>query len=483
MNVTASAEGSLFELVSRGNKDTLFFKDSSDSKCIFDNSYEAQSASTTELRRVVPKSTASFGRTVEFDIDVVGDIMTNPVLVVKLPTWLPPHILTKASSSVITDLDGVSYGYTNSIGFFLFEQIQFYQDNILLQEFSGDALWCQSLTQGTYGKGFITHELSGKHDGSSISIARNAALNKELRIKIPLIGCQPGDSGFPQRVLQSHTFRLRCKIRKLEDLVEASDGRAKPIPWGRSDFLIKLSSTASPTPFTTLDKTAMAPLEVFLESTQIYTTKENIEELQRKPHTIPFKRIYENIFTQNQLDYAGVVGGSTSIINRRLDACHPSGRLLWIFRSQEYIRANKLWNVTNSLIPSQVALAAGVVQGSYYNSVSLVIAGQTRETARNSTVWKDIVNFAKEDLDTGTHINTMNWGLGTLPLKRYETHTNPDGSINFSTADRPNLYIDLALAPNDPLTGAPSTELRVFVEGWAVYKTDGKGRGELFSAN
>jgi hypothetical protein len=35
----------------------------------------------------------------------------------------------------------------------------------------------------------------------------------------------------------------------------------------------------------------------------------------------------------------------------------------------------------------------------------------------------------------------------------------------------------------DPLTGTPNTELRVIVEGWARFDTDGKGRAELFSAN
>ena len=473
MNVTASAEGSLFELVSRGNKDTLFFNDSSDSKCIFDNSYEAQTASTTELRRVPPKSTADFGRSVEFDLDLIGDVMTHPTLLIKLPTWLPPQIQAKISSSTITDTSGVTYGYTNGIGYFLFEQIQFYQDNILLQEFSGDALWCQGLSQGTYGKRFITNFLAGQHDGSALSIARNAAPSQEIRIHLPLIGCQEGDGGFPQRALQSHTFRIRCKLRKLEDLIESSDGRAKPVPWGRSDFLINMDASGGSTPFTTLQRSSMAPIELQLETRQVYTTKENLEELQRKPRQIPFKRVYENVFTQTQVDYGGVLGGSTSIVNRRLDACHPSGRLLWIFRSYTDIRANQLWKITNSVGPT----------GSYYNAVSLVVAGQTRETARDSSVWKDIVNFAKEDLDTGTHINTMNWGLGTLPLKRYASHTNPDGTVNFSTADRPNLYIDLALAPNDPTTGAPTTELRVFVEGWAIYQTDGHGRGELFSAN
>jgi hypothetical protein len=227
MNVTASAEGSLFELVCRGNKDKFFFSDSTDSKCIFDNSYVSQAATTTELRRVPPRSTVDFGRTVEFDVDLVGDVMTNPSILILLPTWLPPQIAAVAGSSIISDASGVTYGYTNGIAYFLFDTIQLFQDNILLQEFSGDSLWAMSQNQGTYANKFIESDLTGQHDGSSLSIARNAAPGR-LRLELPLIGCQDGDSGFPQRALQSHTYRVRCKLRKLEDLIESSDGRFKP---------------------------------------------------------------------------------------------------------------------------------------------------------------------------------------------------------------------------------------------------------------
>jgi hypothetical protein len=94
------------------------------------------------------------------------------------------------------------------------------------------------------------------------------------------------------------------------------------------------------------------------------------------------------------------------------------------------------------------------------------------------------VNFAKEDIDSATQINTMNWSLGFLAPQRFPQAKNaPSGTVNFTTADRPTFYIDLAAAPIDPLTGAPNTELRVFVEGWGVYQTDGKGRGEQLSLN
>lgn len=461
----ATAEGSLYELVARGNKDAFFYQDLFDSKFIFDNTYVPQTPFTRDLRRVPPRSTAEFGRTVEFDFDLVGDVMTNPSLLITLPTWLPASVASNSSKSLITDASGIAYGYTSGIAYFLFERIQFYQDNLLLQDFSGDALWGKSATEGTYGTTFIDGNETGHHDGSLLSISRNGA-PPMLRLSLPLIGCQ-GSAGFPQRAIQSHTYKLRCKLRKLEDLVEASDGRFKPTPWGRTDFRQTLSRGATPVQFAAIARQDIGPLLLQLETTQIYLPREYQDVLQTTPQRIQFLRIYENVYTQNQLDYQGVQNAGASFVNRRLDGRHPSTRILWFARSMKDIHANQLWKLQP-----------------FYNTVGLTIAGQSRETDRAPFVWRDITNFAKEELDTGTEISTMNWGLGptagaTLGLTKEQV----TGGVNFTTADRPTLYINLGIAPVDPLTGAPNTELRVIVEGWASFDTDGTGRASLFSLN
>lgn len=473
----ATAEGSLYELVARGNKDVFFYEDTAKSTYIFDSSYQPQAPSTFEIRRVPPHTACEFGRTVNFEFDLVGDLMTNPTLVINLPTWLPPQVASTNLTSIVTDTSTskVSYGYTNGIGFFLFELIQFYQDNILLQEFSGDALWATTKAQGTYTQSFVVTELTGQHDGSPLSIGRNAT-PPQLRLSLPLIGCQTkNDPGFPQRSTQSHTYRLRCKIRKLEDLIEASDGRIKPIPWGRTDFQQKqVSSESTPTPFTTLLRTQILPLDIQLETQQVYVPREYQDILQNKPQSLMFVRQWENIFTQNQLDYAGVVGGGTSLVKRLLDGRHPSGRVVWFMRSIRDINANQLWKVNTGIAGQQ----------SYFNSVNLQIAGKDRELPRNSFVWRDIANFSKEENDTGSEINTMNWTLGAIAPERFPGASSQEtGAVNFTTADKPIFYIDLSLPPSDPYTGAPNTELRVIVEGWARFDTDGTGRAELFSGN
>jgi hypothetical protein len=82
------------------------------------------------------------------------------------------------------------------------------------------------------------------------------------------------------------------------------------------------------------------------------------------------------------------------------------------------------------------------------------------------------MNHAKEDRDCGPGIGVMNWDLGSYA-------TQPEGSVNFGTADRPTLYTELALPV---YTGQPSTECTAIVDSWALYMTEG-GRGMLKYGN
>lgn len=458
----SSAEGSLYELVARGNKDVFFYEDKPTSTFLFDSSYEPQIPYISELRSVPPMSTAEFGRTTEFTFDLVGDLMRNPSILIKLPTWLPPVEAAQNSRSVIRDLNDVSYGYTQGIAYFLFENIQFYQDNILLQEFSGDTLWAMSKMSGSYANRFITMEETGDHDGSAQSIQKNAT-PPQLRLELPIIGCQAENDGFPQRGALSHTYRLRCKLRRIEDLVEASDKRQKPTPWN-IPMTIKTGLLSSPTEFTSLPRENIQPLELKLETNQVYVNNEVQELLQRSPLKVRFTRLFENTFTQSSLDYSAVLAGGTSVVNRRLDGRHPTSRLIWYFRSTEDMLANRLYSV------------ATPTNKPYFNTLTLNIASKTREAPLEPFVWRDLVNYSKEETDSGLEIYSMNWSLGSMPPLRFDIK-DATGSINFTTADKPTFYIGLT----NP--GSTATQLNVIQEGWNEFDTDGKGRAELFSFN
>ena len=82
-------EGSLYELLSRGNKDAYFFLDDFQSKSPFDNRYLYTPAQVHELRRIPPLNSAEFGRTCEWEFEVAGDVFVDPTILIQLPTWLP----------------------------------------------------------------------------------------------------------------------------------------------------------------------------------------------------------------------------------------------------------------------------------------------------------------------------------------------------------------------------------------------------------
>ena len=453
-------EGALYELLARGNKDVYFFNDDFSSVSPYDNRYTPVPAQLHELRRIPPLNGADFGRTCEFEFEAAGEVFVDPTLVIDLPSWLPPQVAATNPKSVITDADGVSYGYTNGIGYFLFSKIQIYQDQLLLQEFSGDALYAASRARGSLNSAFLENKITGVHSGSALEIGR-AATPGRLRLHLPLLGCQhPDDGGFPSIAARAQTYKLRVTLRRLEDLVEASDSRPKPTPWARSDL----------GPVTTLQRSAIGPITLQLETRHIYVDPDTRERITRSSLEIPFSRLYENTFTYGAKDYEPLSRGAVANGTRRVDATHPAGRLLFWFYKTADLRANKYTKMVQD-------------NGTeYYNNISLIIAARDRETLTTPLLWNKLQHLAKEERDPGPGLGTMNWDLGDLRGREGPYQHQPEGAINFTTADRPTMYTDLADVPVDPVSGQKSTEMRVIVDSWAI-ATFEKGRGGLKYGN
>ena len=76
----------------------------------------------------------------------------------------------------------------------------------------------------------------------------------------------------------------------------------------------------------------------------------------------------------------------------------------------------------------------------------------------------------------------MKWSSGDSYGTIYPAPRQPEGTVNFTTADRPTLHIDLANITGNPNDGRRRSEFRVFTEGWDVYDVR-EGRGRLLFAN
>ena len=88
----------------------------------------------------------------------------------------------------------------------------------------------------------------------------------------------------------------------------------------------------------------------------------------------------------------------------------------------------------------------------------------------------------KDERDNGLGIGEMRWNYGELFERDRPGPRQPDGGINFSTADRPTLHIQLRNVPIMARLQQRFTELRAFMEAWNVYEIkEGRGR-QLFAS-
>ncbi len=91
------APGALYELVARGAKDKYFFiRDVSGERSgnaaptpenPFNNFYEPTAPRIPEVRTQQPLNAADFGRSVEFQLETFGDVLTNATVLIDLPAW------------------------------------------------------------------------------------------------------------------------------------------------------------------------------------------------------------------------------------------------------------------------------------------------------------------------------------------------------------------------------------------------------------
>ena len=111
-----------------------------------------------------------------------------------------------------------------------------------------------------------------------------------------------------------------------------------------------------------------------------------------------------------------------------------------------------------------------------------MIASRDRETLFTPFVWNTLTHHAKEDRDPGAGIGEMSWDLGDIRGRRAPWDRQPEGTVNFTTADRPTLYTSLSAIANDTLLGAPASEMTAIVDAWMLYSID-RDRGVLKYGN
>jgi len=515
----SSGQGALFELIARGNKDTYFLKDSKESTFPYDATYKSSIHHLAERRTFVPLNAVTWGNSFEVEIDSYGDIMTECEFQIQLPSWLPnipievngplyPPNIANGLFPITSTITERSYGYVNYVAYFLFERIQFYQDQFLIQEWSGDGLLAKQLAEGSYTSSFLEQKLGGLNNPidpeTNLPITRGIQLRAtpgSLIVKLPLPGLQcPGDGGFPLVTLAWQKFRIKATLRKLEDLVVCSDitlNKFNPAfyPWNIGNLSVpeKLQYTTD-SGIVIINPLSLINIPnptILLSTTQHYVPSRVQEELRSKPIQIPFRRQYENNFTFGELDYISLDKGGSSAVTRRLDGRHPTEKIFWFFRTQNSLDRNQLDNLKNDYFlthpptptqPYTIFSSKSSGSGSFFYNIKLIIAGRDRENLQEPFLWENINQLVKDEKASGLGIGEMKWSTGAKYGTIYPAPRQPEGTINLTTADRPTLYIELANITGSNIDGKRRAEFRVFTESWNVYDIR-EGRGRLLFAS
>jgi hypothetical protein len=444
-------EGALYESIARGNKDTYFFSEKNqDAINPFEMRYERRPAFLNELRQNVPLNSTDFGRSCEFEFEVAGELFLEATILIDLPTWLPPDVVDKNTDwnyYINTPTTSRRYGYTRGIAYFLFSNIQIFQDKVLLYESSGDSLWASELSRGSLNSAWLTQTLSGQRgfDSDTTDLSRLATPGR-LRLKIPI----PGNAcGLPTCAMKQQKFRLKLTLRTLEDCVECSDDSVvHPAPWSEPTFQITDRSGGSIMTFKPLSREIIGKPILTLETRHVYMDTESRAKYEAERHEIPYSLLYENTYTFS--------GAFAIRVVKEIDAEHPASRMFWYIRTWDNLYRNRRWATSDDRNP-------------YYGSATFLIAGRDREAAAAPILWNMLVPFAKEERDPGFSLGEMNWDLGP-GIGRAAPHVPvPEGSINFSTAEKPAFSIFLRYPNLASIFDTKTVELNLVVNSWVLY--------------
>jgi len=223
---------------------------------------------------------------------------------------------------------------------------------------------------------------------------------------------------------------------------------------------------------------------ILLSTVQHYISPEEGEELRSTAIQIPFRKQFENRFTFGELDYIPLDKGGQAVATRYIDGRHPTERLFWFFRNSIVVVQNRLdvfYNDYFNYHSATMTQPYTMPYGEFYYGIKLNIAGKEREDLYDASLWNQIVPVAKHE-KYGNFIGSMMWSLGDTYGTVYPAPRNPEGTVNFTTADRPTMYIQLANITSNLYLAQRKAEMRVYVDSWNVYEV-ANGRGRLMFGN
>ena len=473
-----SRSGGLLELVARGKKDVFFTANPVVS--YIHSVYIRAAPFTKEIHTTKPRNAPEWGKWVDFDIDHRGDIVRQFYLRVDLPTWLPAVAAAANPSGIVTDSSGVTYGWTNNIGFQMIDKLQVFEDQVLIHELYGEQLEWRLRQSNPLATTLVLARQVGNRPETPLGIARSATFG-QLRVPLAIIGWQHiDDPGFPTVALRAQRYKLRIWLRPLSSLIVASDRRIAPQPWGSVPLRVQATAMGGvDTSMVTLHKSAMNNLGLSLETTQLYLPTDVNLYLKSTVLRFPFMTaqfqqytIEDNTMTAAFFSPAGSVNYPMAI-----DFIGSVSRLFLGFRTEANTQAGDLTNLRPPGSGVTAANQVGLIVPNFITSMRLNIANIDRVKSWPVAVFREVTSYWKS---TRMALDLVDAGISeeiySMTFGGYESG-DPAGTLNFSRATNPMIYLILNGIPYDKRIVSRKTYALLYAESWNIFEiSNGRGR-------
>jgi len=462
----SSRSGGLMELVARGKKDIFFTANPKVS--FFHSVYMRSVPFTKEIYITQPRNQPDWGRWVDFDIDHRGDMAKYFFLHIQLPTWLPPLAVEANPTGIVTDASGVTFGYTNSAGFQIIDKIQIFQDQVLIHESYGEYLSWRQRQMAETGSVLLMNDEGGSRLETPLAIGRSATL-KEMRVPIPVLGSEEAFApGFPLTALTQQRWRIRIHLRKLNEVVVASDGRLQPQPWGGKPLRIQATQGGPVnTSQVTLALEQIQPIQMSLESTQLYLPRDANLWIRSQTLRIPYTNVRHEKFTIEDNSFTAASPPYSAIVQLpfTVDMIGSVSRMLVGLRSY-----------ASTLAGQRLVLTASD-NSAFLSSLRLNISNIDRIKQWEPAVFREVTAYWKSIRLGLDYTYPLPQEVYSITFGAFDTE-QPAGTLQFTRAVLPVLYPILAPIPMDPRNNSRKTFMMTYGEAWNIFEISG-GKGKM----
>jgi hypothetical protein len=198
--------------------------------------------------------------------------------------------------------------------------------------------------------------------------------------------------------------------------------------------------------------TAMRTIGVSLESTQVYVTPDVQLYMKAQTIRIPYtiSQFQQYTIEDNQMTAAAL---SSSVFNytMRLDCMGPVSRFLLGFRSEANTLAGQRTNL--SAVPGTIRL--NIANIDRIRQWSAPVFREVTSYWKNTNMIRDLNN-----LDNPLEVYTVTFGGMDAP--------QASGTVNYTRASDPNLYITLNSFPYDDRTIRRTMYALLYTESWNI---------------